>query len=43
MRWVVREVCQTVRTAIVEEGRTGRLIAIIVTMTICVVILKIVA
>ncbi|GAA4722377.1 hypothetical protein GCM10025782_20420 [Pedococcus ginsenosidimutans] len=43
MRWVVGEVCQTVRTAIVEKGRTGRLIAIIITMTVCVVIVKVVA
>lgn len=39
MRWI-EEVCRTVRTAIEEEGRTARLIAIMLTMTLCIVILS---
>lgn len=40
MIWV-REVCRTVRTAISEEGRTARLIAIMLTATLCIVVVKV--
>lgn len=39
MNWV-EEVCRTVRSAIEEEGRTARLIAIMITMTICLVLVR---
>ena len=32
---IVEEVCRTIRVAIEEEGRTSRLIAIIVAVTVC--------